>query len=506
MPNLATLKQLPAKSKAAIAVSAVAILAITFLLLRIAGAPTYAVLSAGLEPAETGKVTAVLDEQAIPYELRANGTTVAVDKASLAKARVAVSGAGVATTTGAGEGFELFDEQKLGASDFQQKVTYQRALEGEIARTIGGMQGVSGAQVQLVLPEDELFADEASPATAAVMLDNSADTLESGSIRGMAQLVAASVKGLKTENVTITDGAGQLLWPQGDGVSTAGTGAAGKQAMEARYERQLEADLGALLARTLGAGKAQVQVKSDLNVDKTTLDELKYERRGVPLETTEETEELEGSGARAGGRSATAGNVPTYSAGTAGGGDSSYNRESRTQKMGVGKLVTRTEVAPGKVNRLQVALMVDKTVDPKAFAEVQRVVASAAGIDTGRGDELQAAQVAFAAPPAPPKAGPVPVAVLDKAKVVALGLAMLLFLFFMARHLRRREGETLAEPAWLTHIERPTPLSELEAGRPTREMPLPEREPDFQLQTLDQLTEREPERVAAQVKAWMAED
>jgi flagellar M-ring protein FliF len=98
------------------------------------------------------------------------------------------------------------------------------------------------------------------------------------------------------------------------------------------------------------------------------------------------------------------------------------------------------------------------------------------------------------------------VAVLDKAKVVALGLAMLLFLFFMARHLRRREGETLAEPAWLTHIERPTPLSELEAGRPTREMPLPEREPDFQLQTLDQLTEREPERVAAQVKAWMAED
>jgi flagellar M-ring protein FliF len=99
----------------------------------------------------------------------------------------------------------------------------------------------------------------------------------------------------------------------------------------------------------------------------------------------------------------------------------------------------------------------------------------------------------------------VPVAVLEKAKYVALGLAVLVFLFFMARHLRRREGETLAEPAWLTQIERPTPLSELEAGR-TREMTIPEREPDFQLQTLDQLTEREPERVAAQVKAWMAED
>ena len=166
--NLQALKSLPAKSKAVIAVSAVAILAIAFLMLRIAGAPTYATLASGLEPAETGKVTAVLDEQGIAYELQANGTTVAVEKGSVAKARVAVSGAGVATTGGTGEGFELFDKQKLGASDFQQKVTYQRALEGEIARTIGGLQGVSGANVSLVLPEDELFSDSETPATAAV--------------------------------------------------------------------------------------------------------------------------------------------------------------------------------------------------------------------------------------------------------------------------------------------------------------------------------------------------
>src|SRR5918998_1747136 len=176
MPFLDTFKQLPAKSKGAIAVSAVAILAIAFLLLRIAGAPTYATLAAGLEPAETGKVTAVLDEQGIAYELQANGTTVAVEKGGLSKARVAVAGAGVSTSGGSGEGFELFDKQKLGASDFQQKVTYQRALEGEISRTISGMQGVSGAQVSLVLPEDELFADAETPATAAVMLENSSET------------------------------------------------------------------------------------------------------------------------------------------------------------------------------------------------------------------------------------------------------------------------------------------------------------------------------------------
>src|SRR5215211_4116825 len=228
MAFLETFKQLPAKTKGTVAVSAVAILAIAFLMLKLAGAPTYATLSSGMEPADTGKVTAVLDEQGIPYELQANGTTVAVEKASLAQARIAVAGAGV-TTTGGQEGYELLDEQKLGASDFQQKVAYQRALEGEIAKTLSGVSGVSGAQVSLVLPEDELFSDEATPATAAVMLGNSAETLEAGSIRGMAQLVASSVKGLKTDNVTITDGSGQLLWPDGDGVTGGATGAAGKQ-------------------------------------------------------------------------------------------------------------------------------------------------------------------------------------------------------------------------------------------------------------------------------------
>ncbi len=90
-------------------------------------------LSSGLDPAQTGKITAALDEQGIAYELRANGTALAVDKAQVAQARVALAGQGVAASGGSDEGWQLFDEQKLGASEMQQKVTYQRALEGEIA-------------------------------------------------------------------------------------------------------------------------------------------------------------------------------------------------------------------------------------------------------------------------------------------------------------------------------------------------------------------------------------
>src|SRR5919106_4822906 len=110
-PFVQTLKALPTRSKAIIAVSAVAILAIAFLMLRIAGAPSYAILTSGLDPAQTGKITAALDEQGIGYELRNNGTALAVEKAQVAQARVALAGQGVSLDS-AGEGFELFDEQK----------------------------------------------------------------------------------------------------------------------------------------------------------------------------------------------------------------------------------------------------------------------------------------------------------------------------------------------------------------------------------------------------------
>jgi flagellar M-ring protein FliF len=500
-----SLLRLPTRSKAIVAVSAVAILAIAFLMLQIASSPSYATLAAGLAPADTGKYTAALDEAGITYELQSNGTALAVEKAQVSKARIALAGQGLAASGGSGsqEGFELFDKQKLGASDFQNKVTYQRALEGEIARTINGVQGVSGASVQLVLPEDELFADSSTPATAAVMLSNPADAMEPGAVRGIAQLVASSVKGLKTENVTITDSSGSLLWPNGDSAGAA-PGASNKQAAEARYARSLEASLTAMLARTLGPGKAQVQVNADLNVDKTTKNELVYGKKGTPLKTTEETEKLRGSGSTSGGTAGTGSNVPTYSAGSGGGnGNNSYDRKSGTTDYGVDKTVQKTEVAPGQVNKLQVALLVDKSVPAAAYTGIQNAVKSAAGVDTTRGDVFQAVQVPFAKAETP-KAGPVPTSMLGPLKWVGLGLATLLFCFFMARGIRRRESETLAEPAWLREIEAPVRLAELEAGATTAM--LPARQPDVSMHKLDQLMEREPERVAAQVRQWVSED
>jgi flagellar M-ring protein FliF len=498
---------LPARTKGIVAVSTVAVLGVAFLLLRIAGAPSYEILSSGLDPAQTSKVTAALDAQGIAYELRNNGTGLAVEKSQVGAARVALGAQGVSLGS-TNKGFELFDQQKLGASEKQQEVTYQRALEGEIANTINGVQGVSNAQVQLVMPKDDLFADTTTPATAAVMLGNPVDTMDSGAVAGVAQLVASSVQGLKTDKVTITDATGQILWPQGD--AAGGGSGTSKQTAEARFNSAMEARLNAMLASTLGAGKARVQVTADLNVDKTTRNELTYAKKGVPETITNDVEKLKGGTASAGGTAGTGSNIPTYSNGTAGSNaNSNYNHTVKTQKNLYDKKVTQTDVAPGQVNKLNVALVLDQSVPAATVASLQKTVASAAGIDTTRGDQISATQMAFAKAPVA-KTGPVPTTLLGPLKWVGLGLASLLFLFFMTRALRKREGEQLAGPAWMTEIEEPVSLAELEERTQVMDVPatitLPPRVPDGNLQALDQLMEREPERVAAQVKQWIAED
>jgi flagellar M-ring protein FliF len=491
------LTNLTPRGRLVLAGSALALIALVFIGMQIAGRPSYALISSGLDPAQTGKVTAALDAKGIGYELRNNGTALAVEKSQTAQARIALAGAGLDSGSSNQPGFELFDKQKLGSSDFQQKVTYQRALEGQVAKTIEQVQGVNGAQVRLVLAEDQLFSDTATPATAAVLLSSSTSSLDPGAVRGIAQLVSSSVKGLKPSNVSITDGSGELLWPRGEAGAAGGT--VSKQAVQARYEAQVQAGLSALLARTVGPGKAEVQVSADVNADQATKDELTY-GKSTPLKQTTETERLTG-GAGGSGAAGTAANIPSYAQGAAGG-SSNYNRKSTTQDFGVDKTVTRTKVAPGAVNRLNVALVVDKSVPKAELPAIRAAVSSAAGILPSRGDTIAVSQVAFAKPTpvAAPGAGPAG-GMLGYAKIGAIALALLGFLFFSARQLRRREGETLVrEPNWLREIEAPTTLAQLE--RPSASA-LPERAEHPSRLQVAELAEREPERVAQQIRSWM---
>ncbi|HMJ03416.1 MAG TPA: flagellar basal-body MS-ring/collar protein FliF, partial [Conexibacter sp.] len=481
-----------------------------FLLMRMASAPSYSTLMTGLDPAQTGRVTAALDERGIGYELQNNGTALAVDKGRTAEARIALASAGV---DGASEpGYELLDRQKLGTSNFQQQVNYQRALEGEIAKTIEQVDGITGAQVQLVLPDKDaqLFADDANPATAAVLLAG-ATAIDPASVRGVAQLVANSVPGLKLEKVMITGGDGQLLWPTGEGAGGAGSsgGLLAKQSAQARYDQQMAATLTAMLARTVGPDKVQVQVHADLDANEATREELTYGRRGVPLQSKTERESLRGGSGGGGGVAGAGGNAPAYAQAGGGGGDSDYRRDVTDETNAVNKTVTRTRVAPGAVISQQVSVLLDRSVPAAAIPQIEEAVANAAGIDERRGDRLSVGQVAFVRPPA--AAAPSPVATFGGyLKYVALAIAVLGFLLFLTRQLRRREQETLAgEPTWLSEIQAPRTLAELERlerdDHPTHVRPLRTPEQPARLQVED-LVERDPDRVAQQVRAWMAED
>jgi len=500
MPAL--LANVTPRGRIVLALSAVAVIAILFLGMQIAGRPSYALVSTGLDPSDTGKVAGALDEAGIKYELRNNGTALAVEKAQTAQARIALAGKGLGGGSGSQPGFELFDKQKIGTSDFQQQVTYQRALEGQISKTIDQVQGVNGAQVRLVLADDQLFSESSTPATAAVLLTGASNALDPSAVRGIAQLVSSSVKGLKTSNVSITDGGGELLWPRGEGGTGGGVS---KQTVEARYEAQVEAGLAALLTRTVGPGKAEVQVSADVNADEATKDELLYAKKGTPLKQTTESEKLaNGATAPAGGATGTTGNVPSLAQATSGAGaNQGYDRKSSTTEYGVDKTVVRTKVAPGAVNKLNVALIVDKTVPAAEIPALQKAVSSAAGIDLTRGDTLAVSQIAFAKVPkaAAPGAGPAG-GMIGYAKYGAAGVGLLGFLFFSARQLRRREGEMLMrEPNWLREIEAPTTLARLEGG--PRASVLPERSTDPARQQVEELAAREPERVAQQIRTWM---
>jgi flagellar M-ring protein FliF len=505
MNNLVPLlKNSSTKAKIGLA-GGLALSLITLLVLfKMATAPSYQTLATGIDPADMTKVSEALDEKAVKYEIQNGGTAIAVVAKDQAQGRMALAETGLSDK--AQPGFELFDEQKMGTSDFQQKVNYQRALEGEIANTISNVDGVSGAKVQLVLPEDQLFAEDQQPATAAVMLSGSTSSLDPAAVRGMAQLVSSSVKGLNPDKVTITDGSGTMLWPRDGGGAD---GDLSKASAEQKRNTQLAAQLTAMLGSTVGADKAKVQVNSDLNMDAIKEKKLTYgegQNGEFPKLTDKgEEEKLDSQGgATAGGAAGTASNIPNYAAGGAGGsGDSNYERKAADDINGVNKTIRETAFAQGAVEKQSVSVMLDESVSPAVARQLQTAVASAAGIDVGRGDQLTVSRVPFAKEATQAKVDPV-AAYGKYAKWVALGLGVLLFLFFVTRTLRKREGEALGEPVWLREITAPQPLAQLEADTMVMSQSTIER--NNIRKRAEEIAAKEPQKVAQQLRAWMQEE
>src|SRR5580704_10914013 len=360
---------------------AVGAIMFVYLFLHMVSAPSYSTLVSGLNPSQTGKMTNTLSEHGVSYQLQNNGSALAVQSNQTAQARVALAGAGLLGNTQ--PDFSLFEKQSLGESNFQQQVTYQRALQGQLAETIDSVQDVSGAQVELVLPssQSQVFGESQDASSAAVLLSGTT-SLPPTSVQGIAQLVSSSVPGLQLGKVTITDASGQLLWPQAAG--GAGGGGNSVQETEQRYDQSMAASLDAMLAQTLGAGKAQVLVYANMNVNQTTQEQLTYGKAGVPLRQSKDIETLTGNGGGAGAATGTA-NLP---AAAQTGGKSNYKHEITSSSLGVSKTVTHSTIAPGTVECQHVSVLLDKSVPASALPAIREAVTNAAGIQTKRGDTI----------------------------------------------------------------------------------------------------------------------
>jgi len=348
--------------------------------------PTWTPLFTQLSGADANAIVEELRGQNVQYQLADGGATVMVPQSQVYDLRVSMSGKGLPGKTG-GEGWSLLDKQGMTATDFQQNIAYQRALEGELNKTLGSITGVNTAVVRLAIPKRDVFASEQDKPTAAVLLALApGTTLDKGQIRSVTHLVAGSVPGLDPSQVTVSDGNGAMLSTPENGAGTGGAAGIANDADEqtAQYEDRLSHAVQQMLDRVVGQGNAVVRVNAQLNYDtRHSTSESYLPSPVIPLSEQTSRETYGSSGNAAGGVLGVVTPSPIASPSGTGG----YLKEAATRNNGVGKVITEEQAAPGGIERLTAAVILNADASGAAdTAKIQALVSSALGVDSTRGD------------------------------------------------------------------------------------------------------------------------
>ncbi|MFZ0161331.1 MAG: flagellar basal-body MS-ring/collar protein FliF [Kineosporiaceae bacterium] len=348
--------------------------------------PTWTPLFTQLSGADANAIVEELRGQNVQYQLADGGATVMVPQSQVYDLRVSMSGKGLPGKSG-GEGWSLLDKQGMTATDFQQNINYQRALEGELNKTLGSITGVNTAVVRLAIPKRDVFASEQDKPTAAVLLALApGTTLDKGQIRSVTHLVAGSVPGLDPSQVTVSDGNGAMLSTPENGAGTGGAAGIANDADEqtAQYEDRLSHAVQQMLDRVVGQGNAVVRVNAQLNYDtRHSTSESYLPSPVIPLSEQTSRETYGSSGNAAGGVLGVVTPSPIASPSGTGG----YLKEAATRNNGVGKVITEEQAAPGGIERLTAAVILNADASGAAdTAKIQALVSSALGVDSTRGD------------------------------------------------------------------------------------------------------------------------
>ena len=365
----------------------------------------FALLYGGMDPKDAGQVVAVLEEQSIPYEAGAGGTSIHVPREQVHKLRMTLARQGLPKASGQGVGYEIFDEKNtISMSDFVQQVNKKRAIQGELARSISMIAGVESAHVMVVMPETRLIVDESRKPTAAVRLNlRQEGMLGREAINSIRFLVANSVPGLSHGNVSVADNFGNVLAANDETGSF--TGMSDKRLdAQANLEKYLANKVETMLTSVLGPDQVRVEVSAEIDHDQVTHMTEKYDPEGSVTNTVSEKIEINGDTRPSpGGVPGTVANtnVSTNNAGGALSGNQQDKREN-TYSMNNSRSTTNVVKAAGTVKRVTASVLVNAGPEPRdqaALTQLTNIVQNALGLHTDgstiRKDNIIVAEMTF---------------------------------------------------------------------------------------------------------------
>ena len=381
-----------------------------FLMLRVT-APQMTPLFTDLTFEDSTAIVKELERQGVPYELRNDSSIVMVPKDRVARLRMGLAEGGL--PKGGGVGYEIFDKSDaLGTTSFVQNINNLRALEGELARTIRGLDRVQAARVHLVMPERPLFSRDKMEPSASIVV-KVRGPLEPQQVRAIRHLVASAVNGLKPQRVSIVDEGGHLL-ADGAGDDQNGTEVSADERQVA-FEKRLREQIETIVSSVVGPGRARVELTADFDFNRVTQTSDKYDPEGRVVRSSQTREETSASNEGREnqvtvGNEIPGGNQRQAPAPEAGGTPRDQSRKSEEIINYEISKTSKTEVIEGgRVNRISVAVLVDgtygkndkgdATYQPRSKEEIDQIgalVRTAIGFDQKRGDQVQVINLRFA--------------------------------------------------------------------------------------------------------------
>jgi len=362
-----------------------------------ASTPSYSVAFSGLSEVDAAAIVEKLEEEGIDYQLRGS-TTILVPSKDVYSVRLKL--AKESLPSGSSAGFELFDGNALGMTEFTQRVNYQRALEGELERTIGSLAAVKAVRVHIVTPEKSLLKDDQEMTTASVTIEvQPGKSLDASQVRAITHLVAGSVEGLKPDNVVVVDVNGNML---ASGMSSENALAAAQndsqRAAELAFASQIEKKVQELLDTALGPNRSIVKATVAMDWTQRETVQQAFDPEATAVRSSEViSEKYTTDGEVVGGIPGAASNLPLGEEEIVEGEEQRvlYSRENEVFNYEVSSTETREVQAPGQVSQVSLSVLVDGVTDAAQLESLKSIIAAAAGIDAERGDILAVQSLAF---------------------------------------------------------------------------------------------------------------